>query len=1158
MKAIIGFKSKNIIKLISSICLILVISQTAFSQIIHSQWAKSVGGTLEENSYCVENDSLGNVFSAGYFYSNLDFGGGITLANSGGEDLFLAKYDNKGKCIWAKNAIGAGNDEIRGLKTTSAGYSYVTGYFESSIINFGNGITLTNSGNKDIFLAKYDANGNCLWAVKAGNSGYDFSYGIATDASENVYITGVFCDSVNFGNGKYLIGTDKAISDIFIAKYHKNGTCLMVTSAGGIGQDHANDIQVDNSGNIFITGYFENLCYFGSNSVYTPLQCDAYIAKFDNTGYSLWVKQFGGTIDDYGKSVTVDEFGNSYIVGTSEGNIDFGNGLPLISKGDHDAFIAKYDDMGNCLWSNNAGGLGWDGAYGIELKNNLIYVVGYFYESADFGNVNYISSNGATDIFLAEYNNLGICQRVKGAGGTLEDFGYDISLRNINEIYVTGYIQSSAMFDTTELISAGGSDLFISRYRGGALQVKIDTVQPVSCNGLCDGFASVSAVGGMPPFSYSWSSIGSTNPNVSGLCAGKYFVTVTDANSNVATDSIFISEPTKIVVTSKIIENVKCFASTDGSIKVKVAGGVQPYAFNWSNGSNTDSIGNLSAGLYVLTLRDSLNCELIDTNKVIQPSNIVPNVGKIEPTCNGLSDGTLSIDATGGTAPYTYLWFNDSTQSTIFGLSAGTYLVTITDANSCERTKTAILNDPAKLVSSFSLIMPSCFGLSNGSAVVEVTGGTSPYTFVWNNDSSSVMINNMSAGQYSVSVTDSKGCMTNNSFVLNQPLQLKDTIALVKPASCDGSANGGTIISGLGGNPPYTYLWQDGQIGNVASNLVFGSYFFTITDSKNCTVTNKVNIPELGKSKLYGTVKFSNGFIAKSDAEVTLIKASVQPFKEFKKMDIGDNGTFEFDSVDGGKYVLNVKLYDHAFQKYPGVMQTYYDKTHKWQLAKIIDINCESSDTILVEMFENPSAEVGKGTIKGNINYALNGNKSIMGEPVPGAEIAVEQEPDDMPIMQTSSKDDGSYVFTDVPTGVFSLSIDIPGIPQISTHSIILSDNDLTYDGLNFIVDTGVTTLGITTDTLTSAPIILSENIHLSVYPNPANDFITIDYKLEQKANISIELINIEGKILETQTLENQLNENSIKLNIEKLEAGTYFVKFESENNVYVKKILVE
>jgi len=487
---------------------------------------------------------------------------------------------------------------------------------------------------------------------------------------------------------------------------------------------------------------------------------------------------------------------------------------------------------------------------------------------------------------------------------------------------------------------------------------------------------------------------------------------------------------------------------------------------------------------------------------------------------------------------------------------AGNYEVIISDANSCQKVKSIILAEPLKLLSTFTFKNPSCFGMSDGSVTVTPIGGTSPYTFLWFNDSTSKTINNLTAGEYTVVVTDTNNCTTSSNFVLNNPLELRDTIALVKPAGCDGSATGGAIVLGLGGNPPYSYLWQDGQVGNTASNLSFGSYYFTVTDSKNCTVSHKVSIPELGKSKLYGTAKFSNGFIAKSDAEITLFKATLPPFKEFAKMDVGENGTFEFDSVDGGKYVLTVKLYSHAFQKYPGVMQTYYDKTHKWQLAKIIDINCESSDTILVEMFENPSSETGKGTIKGNINYALNGNKSIMGEPVPGAEIAVEQEPDDMPIMQTSSKDDGSYEFKDVPTGVYSLSIDIPGIPQISTPTIILTDNNLTFEAINFIVDTGATTMNISTDTLTSAPIILSENIQIQVYPNPANDFITIDYKLEQKANISIELINIEGKILETQILENQLNENSIKLNVEKLEAGTYFVKFASGNNVYVKKIV--
>ena len=361
----------------------------------------------------------------------------------------------------------------------------------------------------------------------------------------------------------------------------------------------------------------------------------------------------------------------------------------------------------------------------------------------------------------------------------------------------------------------------------------------------------------------------------------------------------------------------------------------------------------------------------------------------------------------------------------------------------------------------------------------------------------------------------------------------------------------------LGGTSPYTYSWSNGQNSSKATNLVSGNYYYTISDSKSCSITNSVNIPILGKSSLSGVAKFSNGFISKSDAEVTILNASSQPYKEIAKVDIGENGTFAFNNLSNGIYVLNVKLYNHAQQKYPGVMQTYYNYTHRWQDAQLIGINCETVNSIVVEMFENPSSENGKGVISGNINYALNGNKSIMGEPVPGAEISVEQEPDDMPIMQTSSKEDGSYIFTDVPAGVYSLNIDIPGVPQISTHSIILSENESIYEDLNFIVDTGATNLGISTDSLTSVPLILSENLQIQIYPNPASEYLYVDFSSEKNNDVLLELIDINGKVLQSQKIVNISSKNSIKLNLEKLDPANYFVKFESGKNMYIKKIVV-
>jgi hypothetical protein len=271
--------------------------------------------------------------------------GSSTLTNAGKNDLFLAKYDANGNVLWAKSAGGKKDDEGNSITIDVSGNIYLAGWFSSPEINFGSAV-LINVGSDDIFLAKYDSNGNVLWAKSVGGTFSDGAYSAAVDASGNVYIAGVFNSIIlNFGSTKLVnAGSD----DIFLAKYDATGNVLWAKSVGGTGDDKANSIVVDASGSIYITGYFYSpTINLGSFVLTNAGLSDLFLAKYDTHGNSLWAKSVGGINRDFSHSVTVDLLGNIYVAGEFESpTISFDSNL-LTNTGRFDIFLAKLSSNRN-------------------------------------------------------------------------------------------------------------------------------------------------------------------------------------------------------------------------------------------------------------------------------------------------------------------------------------------------------------------------------------------------------------------------------------------------------------------------------------------------------------------------------------------------------------------------------------------------------------------------------------------------------------------------------------------------------------------------------------------------------------------------------------------------------------------------------------------
>jgi len=380
--------------------------------------------------------------------------------------------------LWSKRFGGSSSDYGSSVSVDSSGNVYITGYFHSSTIDFGGG-ALTNAGGNcagylcdDIFLAKFDSNGNHLWSKNFGGSISDFGVSIAIDKVDNVYITGNFLSYIIEFGGSPL--TNAGISNIFIAKFDSNGNHLWSKSFGESGVDIGNSVSIDNSGNVYITGIFSSSTIdFGGSALTNAGKGDIFLTKFDSNGNHKWSKNFGGSTDDIGHSISIDNSDNVYLTGYfNSSTLDFGGRL-LTSAGKYDIFLAKFDSNGNYIWGKSFGGGDWD--YGLSTsvdRSGNVYITGYFHSSSiDFGGGALTNAGGScgsypcSDIFLAKFDSNGNHKWSKRFGGSSDDRGYSVFVDSSGNVYLTGYFDSSTIdFGGGALNNAGSNDIFLAKF----------------------------------------------------------------------------------------------------------------------------------------------------------------------------------------------------------------------------------------------------------------------------------------------------------------------------------------------------------------------------------------------------------------------------------------------------------------------------------------------------------------------------------------------------------------------------------------------------------------------------------------------------------------------------------------------------------------------
>ncbi|MCD6367148.1 MAG: gliding motility-associated C-terminal domain-containing protein, partial [Bacteroidales bacterium] len=364
----------------------------------------------------------------------------------------------------------------------------------------------------------------------------------------------------------------------------------------------------------------------------------------------------------------------------------------------------------------------------------------------------------------------------------------------------------------------------------------------VSCYSLCDGSAVVSGIGGTPPYTYLWDANAGnqTVDSAINLCLGQYFVTVTDTNGCQAVDSVQITQPDSIIITIDTVTDAYC-GSCVGSIGISVTGGTLPYNYNWSNSQITDSITALCPNIYFVTVTDNNGCTQTNSAEVTDTSDLTlsfTNVHNV--SCNGLCDATATASVTGGYPPYTFIWSNGQTDSIATNLCADTFFVTVTDTANCSRVDMIVIDQSDVLSATDSSNNISCHGLSDGNIYLHPTGGTPPYSIVWNSGGTDTVLTGLGPGYYTYTLTDSNFCTYIDSIEIIDPPQLTDSLFVIDSIACNGNNNGVIGVIPSGGTVPYNYLWTDLTTDSIDSGLVAGTYYLTLTDTNGCSVIDSI------------------------------------------------------------------------------------------------------------------------------------------------------------------------------------------------------------------------------------------------------------------------------------------------------------------------------
>jgi hypothetical protein len=480
----------------------LWVPAAAWGQFPPHVWSERFGGdgkTCDEG-HGVAVDGRGNFFVTGFFEGSVDFGGG-PISSEGYTDAFIAKRDATGAHVWSVG-FGDAGQYARGLgvATDAEGCVVVTGKFGGDV-DFGSG-PLVALGSSDVFVVKLDADGEHIWSRRFGGEDVDIGNDVDVDGDGNVFVTGQFRGVVDFGGGPLVSAGNH---DIFVAKLSANGAHLWSRRYGGPAMDLGNAVAADGGGDAIVTGSFQGVVDFGGGSRTSAGYHDIFLLKLDAYGNHAWSHGFGGAVNDHGHGVAVDGGDNVLVTGEFRGTADFGGG-PLTSAGNEDIFVARYNAGGTHQWSRRFGDAYFAQA-GFDVAADAdggAVVTGWFWGTADLGGGMLVSA-GEKDAFIAKYDTVGAHQWSGRFGDTGWDAGFGLDTDGAGNVAVTGAFEVSVDFGGGTLVNPGGpsfgcTDIFVVKYGPLSMWVEGPDRLPPERPGAFEATVS----GGEPAYTFRW------------------------------------------------------------------------------------------------------------------------------------------------------------------------------------------------------------------------------------------------------------------------------------------------------------------------------------------------------------------------------------------------------------------------------------------------------------------------------------------------------------------------------------------------------------------------------------------------------------------------------------------------------------------------------
>jgi hypothetical protein len=631
-------------------------------------FADQFGGSDTQSAQAIAADDEENLFVAITFYDELDADPGPgewELEAEGSADVALVKLNSDGEFQWVIHLSSNLFEGAGKVVTDHEGSVFICGYFKGTI-DFDPGPAeqnLTPVGNEDGYLAKYDADGNYLWAYRLGSSGYEEFYGMDVDSAGNIYSMGYFQNTIDFDPGAGVSNLTAIGGNAnFFWKLDKDGNFIW---AKQIPYTFAEDLALDADASIFVSGSFYGTVDFDPGSGTYNLTAsgfgnDAYLLKLDGDGNFQWAGKMSGSSEESALCIGFDEGGKVLLGGRFQGTVDFDPGMGtanLTSVDYHDAFVECFNADGTFSWVMSYGGAGWQDASSISVDGSgHVHLAGQFEQTVDFDpsmNSFELTSNGYTDGYHLQLDDAGAFVSVFQVGGTLDDWFQQMVLDDEGGLLICGHFSWVTDFDPSaseyNLTSYTGWDGFAAKY------CTAYTIEHFVS--ICEG-DSIFVGGG-------WQTE-----------AGDYF---DDYDPAFGCDST--------VITHLSVSETEVNLGNDTAIcehqELMLDAGNAGASYLWSTGETTQLIVAQEGGTYSVIVTDGNGCAGADTISILEyplPQVTLDSVGGF---CEG--DSAL-LDA--GNSDAAFLWSTGETTQMIYATETGAYWVTVTDANGCSNSDT--------------------------------------------------------------------------------------------------------------------------------------------------------------------------------------------------------------------------------------------------------------------------------------------------------------------------------------------------------------------------------------------------------------------------------------------------------------------------------------